>query len=143
MSTSVKQSVAATALAALFVWPAIHFTLTQTAGVDPWKLCGWAMYARPRRAQQLALMELRDGATAPIREISDAAREELRRVSASRAALGALQSMESFGRLLLDERPDADGVRVVVRTIAFDCATARVDDVTDQTYDYARSTDGG
>lgn len=138
MTTRAKRRLAVAALVVLGVWPAIHFGLYRQYAIEPWKLCGWAMYARPRSTQQVALMELHDGHLRPIHQISAPAREELARLSARRGALGALQPMDSLGAMLLEERPTGDGVRIVVRNIAFDCRSGRLDAIDDATYDYLR-----
>lgn len=138
MSSEAKRRLAVLVLALLALWPAVHFGLYQRYGIESWKLCGWAMYARPRGTQQVALMELAEGGVRPIHEISDVARDELTRLSARRGVLGELQPMDSLAKMLLAERPTAEGIRIVVRQIRFDCDSARIDDVDDDSVDYMR-----
>ena len=136
--TRAKQRLAVGILAALVTWPGIHFALYRIHGIDPWKLCGWAMYARPRTSHQFLLMDLLGDRVGPVASISASAREELARVSARTGALGRLQSPDTLGAILLQERQHADGIRIIARSTGFDCTSGTIRDLRDTTYDYWR-----
>lgn len=142
MSTKAKRNLALAALVGLALWPAIHFGLYRAYAIEPWKLCGWAMYARPRSSQHVLLMDRNDERLGPIRRISPRAQNELTQLMERRGALGALQPMDSLARILLSERTTTSGLRITVRTTGFDCGTGRIEVLGDRDYDYDRAENG-
>lgn len=124
-----KERAALAALVVLALWPAVHHALYRIARIDPWKLCGFAMYSRPHAAHQLALWGLGDGTARELTVDTPALAAVVERVGRRRGALGALQPVDPIGRAALEAHPELDAVRIIVRRIAFDCRSARIDDV--------------
>jgi len=125
-------------LAAVAVWPAVHYGLYRAYGIDPWKLCGFAMYTRPHAAHRLEVLQVRDGQATPLRVVSPALAAEADRLGRRRGALGELGSPDRLGRLILAELPDVGHVRLVLHRVDFDCRSTRLDLVEARTYDYVR-----
>jgi hypothetical protein len=137
---AVKQWVGVVLLAVVAVWPAVHHGLYRRYGIDPWKLCGFAMYTRPHAAHQLQVLEVRDGEARPLRVRSPRLAAEAEHLGRQRGALGELGSPDRLGRMVLAELPDVDHVRLVLQRVDFDCRTTRLDRVETRTYDYTRDT---
>ena len=137
-SVQMRRRLVVTILLIVAIWPAIHFGLYQFYAIDPWKLCGWAMYTRPRSTFQLGVFEVRDEKLFPIDTSEAPYASEVKRLGRWRGVIGKLQSMDSLGEMLLTERSDLDHVRILVRRIGFNCSTAMLDSYEDSFYDYRR-----
>lgn len=133
-----KQAIALAVLACAALWPGLHFALYRNYGIDPWRLCGWAMYARPRSAQQLSLFTLQgDGAT-QVSNLPPQLRQRTEAAIARRGALGELTNFDDIAPDLLAAFPRADGIRLVLRRTDFDCRSGRLDKVGEYTRAYWR-----
>lgn len=122
-----KRTLAAAFLIAFAIWPAIQFTLTQTHGVDPWKLFAWGMYTVPGPkplARVVGLLE--DGSTEKIAvaSYSDAERRVLEAHLMRRATLGAFVDEAPLAKTLLARNPRWKGVVIVVADPDLDRRTA-------------------
>lgn len=61
MSLPAKKWVARGIIVILGIWPLLHFTITKSRGLDPWKLAGFAMYTAPRLSTHLRLFGVEQG----------------------------------------------------------------------------------
>lgn len=112
-------------LIAFALWPAVHRGLVAGYDANPWKLAGWAMYARPHFPSQLALGLVEDGRTRPVELVEweqVLAAEYLER----RFSVGRLASPAALVDALLARFERAEGVVVEVRTPTFDLPSARI-----------------
>lgn len=137
-----KQGLTLFALVALMLWPALHYALYRNFGIDPWRLCGWAMYARPRSAQHLTLFALHGTSETQVTSLPPGLRQQTEAAIARRVALGSLATFDSLAPALLAGLPDADGVRLVLRRTAFDCRSGKLDQVDEDTRSYWRRDAG-
>jgi len=133
-----KQRVGLALLVVVAVWPGLHHWLYRSYGIDPWKLCGFAMYTRPHAAHRLEVLQVRDGHATPLRVVSPALAAEAEQLGRRRGALGELGSPDRLGRLILAELPDVGHVRLVLHRVDFDCRTTRLDRIETKSYDYVR-----
>ena len=133
-----KRNMVGLILALMALWPAVHFGLYRAYHIDPWKLCGWAMYARPHPTYLIGHYRLGEDHWLPEEPRSEAVIREMHRVSRRYRAFGTLQSLDSLGEVVLAERSDWDAVRFVVRRFEFDCGTASMDYGIERTYEYRR-----
>lgn len=129
-------------LVAVALWPAVHYGLYRRYGIDPWKLCGFAMYTRPHAAHRLEVLEVRDGEARPLRVVSPTLAAEADRLGRRRGALGELGSPDRLARMILAELPDVGHVRLVLHRVDFDCRSTRLDRVESRSYDYERTGQG-
>jgi hypothetical protein len=136
----VKRNAVLALLACAGLWPLGHRVLVARAGVDPWKLAGFAMYATPSLPVLVAIFVPRDGRLVLVDEatLPAAARERLDRFRAERLALGRLREPEDVARALLAARPDAGGVMIVVQRTDLDPRTARTTS-SEEIFSYDRS----
>jgi len=122
----VKRRLVVAFLVAFAIWPAVHRALVAVYDVNPWKLAGWAMYARPHFPSRLALYLVEDGAERPVSGLDDwdqvMAAEYLER----RYSAGRLASPRALADRLLARNAQADGVVVEVRTRFFDLPSATI-----------------
>lgn len=103
-------------------WPLVHRALVARYDVNPWKLCGLAMFCVPNPQTEVHVF---DGSGALVRSIprervtpADLAAVQEFRVH--RNLMGRLVSHRSLARTILREHPEID--RVVIRIV-----TKRVD----------------
>jgi hypothetical protein len=123
----VKRRIALALLAFAALWPLAHRALVAAFGTDPWKLGGFAMYAQPSLPVLVALFVPADGHLALVDEATLPAdvRDRLDRFRRERVALGRLREPADVARALLDARPDAVGVTIVVQRTDLDPRSAR------------------
>lgn len=118
-----KQRLALLLLCAALVWPAIHFLLYRTHGIDPWRLCGWAMYARPRAAHHLAITTLHGTEERRLDSLPPTLLALADSTVRQRSALGSLAGDDDLAQAILAAVPDSDGVRLVWQRTDFDCGS--------------------
>lgn len=138
MSVLAKKRLLGAILALVSLWPLSHFALYHAAGIDPWKLFGWAMYARPRNHIQITALALRGGEPHPLHPPSPRQREVFARVNARRAAFGELAGVDALAEVLLEENPEVDALRIRVRTTDFDPQSGYFNRERTDDFDYAR-----
>ena len=117
LGDDMKRTLAAAVLVAFAIWPAVQFTLTQTHGVDPWKLFAWGMYTVPGPKPLARIVGvLEDGSTEkiPVASYSDAERLALEEHLMRRAVLGALVDEAPLAKAMLEGNPSWKGVVIVV-----------------------------
>lgn len=121
-----KRRIVVAFLVAFALWPAVHRALVAGYDVNPWKLAGWAMYARPHFPSRLALRLVEDGRERPVPALDEweqlLAAEFLER----RYSVGRLASPDALVEKLLSRLPEADGVVVEVRTRFFELGSATI-----------------
>jgi hypothetical protein len=127
----VKRRLVIALLVAFAIWPAVHRALVAAFDVNPWKLAGWAMYARPHFPPELRLYVLREGALRPLARLTPWEQTLADELVERRYTLGALASSDALSRALL-ERTRGDGVVIELRTRFFDTATARIGERVDR-----------
>lgn len=113
-------------LIAFAVWPAVHRVLVATWDVNPWKLAGWAMYARPHFPSRLAVYLLEDGEQRPVPGLDDWEQVLAADYLDRRYSVGRLASPRALAEHLLARNGAADGVVVEVRTPFFDLPSATI-----------------
>jgi len=123
----VKRRIALALLAFAALWPLAHRALVAAVGADPWKLAGFAMYARPTLPVLVALFVPADGQLELVDEeaLPAEVRERLDRFRRERVALGRLREPDDVARALLDAHPGAAGVTIVVQRTDLDPRSAR------------------
>ena len=106
----------ATAVAVVLVWPAFQWGLVTFANVDPWKLCGFAMYAIHQSVEVL-IVDTSDGQsrnlTANLRPPISRARKAWRRV---RRVFGDLTRPDHLASVVFDTLKKVDGIGIVAIT---------------------------
>lgn len=107
------------------VWPAVHRSLVAGWDVNPWKLAGWAMYARPHFPPELRLYVLRGGGERPIARLTPWEQTLADELVERRYTLGELASSDDLARALL-ERTRGEGVAIELRTRFLDPDTAHI-----------------
>lgn len=123
-----KRRLVCTFLLLFAAWPALQHTLVRVYGVDPWRLCGWAMYAVPGPMKTVRVVALRDAAAPQLLNHAGYPREVERLVTTYRwrkQALGELASADRLAETLLALHPDWDGVALPVVTLVLDPDSAR------------------
>jgi len=124
----VKRRVACVFLLLFAAWPALQHTLVRVYDVDPWRLCGWAMYSVPGSMKTLRVVALRDGAEPQLLNHEVYPPEVERLVTTYRwrkQALGELASADRLAETLLAMHTDWDGVALPMVTLALDPESAR------------------
>lgn len=123
----VKRNAVAALLLFALLWPFAQRALVARFGLDPWKFAGFAMYAAPSLPVLVAVFVPRDGRLVLVDEatLPEPVRARLDRFRVERLALGRLREPEDVARALLDARPDASGVMIVVQRTDLDRHSAR------------------
>jgi hypothetical protein len=121
----VKRRVVVTGVVLFALWPAVHRGIVAAYDANPWKLAGWAMYARPHFPSQVELKRLRGGQLLPV-ELTAWERTLVEEFVDRRSTLGELASPESVAREVLDRHEGDDAVVVEIRTRFFDLESARI-----------------
>jgi len=119
VTTVAKQRAVALLVAALALWPLVHFALTRAYGIDPWKYFGWAMYATPPPSRSEVAVVVRSGSgdlTLSRAQLSGKSRLELERFQDRRARWGSLATPRLLATRLFDEHLDVRSITVVVTT---------------------------
>lgn len=126
MRITTKRSIIAAGLAVFAAWPPVHYAITATTELSPWKGFGWAMYCVPARQVTVRVNPL-DGEAPAIPEPARQPRGLLRAYVdfvERRRAVGRWARPDAFARAVLEEYPDAAGIEIVVEQAAVDRATA-------------------
>lgn len=136
---ALKRNIITTGLVLLIAWPVVHFALHQRYAIDAWKLCGWAMYARPAplRWINVSTIDRTDEATT-FHFDSAALDAALLHAGRMRGVFGEIYEMRPLAEAVLDATADAVKARIDVTRAEFDCRTARFDDVVGLRYEYDR-----
>jgi hypothetical protein len=107
------------------VWPAVHRALVAGFDVNPWKLGGWAMYARPHFPPELRVYVVRGGSERRLGRLTAWEQLLADELVERRFTLGELASADDLAHALL-ERTRGDGVAIELRTRFLDPATSRI-----------------
>lgn len=143
MTVERKRAIVASLLGVAFVWPGVHHALYRRYGIDPWKLCGWAMYTRPHDARQIVLLANAEGREERVPLDDSAVAGEVRRLGRLRGALGELQPLDELGAAVLAARPWATRAIIVERRIGLDCPSAHLRVLGTRRYDFERRPSSG
>lgn len=135
MVTRVKRRIALALLAALSIWPLVHYGLARCYHIDHWRFSGFAMYTRPTDQPTLKFLgQLGDRPLTP-----DALRAALgpdaRRVDAyvtRRKLWGELAEPSALGRLILDRMPQLSELTIVIDTATLAPGDDRLSTYTDR-----------
>jgi hypothetical protein len=111
-----KKRVLAGILALLVVWPAVHYGLVAALDLDPWRFCGFAMYATPAAHQWVFMIELRGDKRVHIHHtwLTDEGRKAYRTLRKDRALLGELAPPHALAQAIFDERPEIEALEIVL-----------------------------
>jgi len=115
-------------LIAFAIWPAVHFVLTQTHGIYPWKLFGWAMYSVPRRYVTIAVEDRtrpRHPTALDLRHELPELEESIRAYQDRRWALGEFAPADDLVAEIFAARPGMRALRLQVRRLELDRASSR------------------
>ncbi len=123
-----KRRVLLTALAALVAWPIAHPFVVEALDLDPWRFCGFAMYATPSTYQRVYLIELRGDREVHLHPswFSDDAKDRIQEYKRQRSVLGELLPPHEVAELVFAERPEIEGLKIVVQRDAISARTSRV-----------------
>lgn len=123
-----KPAVATAIVLLVALWPLGHRGLVAFAGINPWKLAGFAMYAAPAPPLGIALYGLRDGRLARVDPTGLPAhvRAALRRFEIERHALGELLRPDAVARDVLASLPQVSQLSIVVQKTTLDPRDARL-----------------
>jgi len=130
LTTAGKARVAVAGLAALLLWPPVHWHLVETRAIDPWKFFGFAMYCRPSIPPRIDVRVLAGGRTvswSPA-EWPSSARPGLARFLRDRQILGDWRKPNDLAEAIFRMRPDAEQVLLIVRHPRIDRSTGLVTD---------------
>lgn len=122
-----KQRLARLFLVAFALWPAVQFTLTQTHGVDPWKLFAWGMYTVPGPKPMARIVGVREDGSLekiPVAQYSEREASLLRDFLRERASLGRFADETPLAEGMLALRPAWRGLVVVIADPELDRRTA-------------------
>lgn len=94
------------------LWPLVQRGLVAAFDAHPWKLAGWAMYARPSLPPAADLFELRDGRARPLPPDTWDEGEEgrIRDYLERRYVVGRFASADALARDLLAGHPELAGL---------------------------------
>ena len=127
LKLATKRRITTLLIAALAVWPAVHYVLVQKFELSPWRYFGWAMYCVPALSPDVTIYLVRDSGrelfeSSPDSEIS----EIVWRFEKDRQQLGRLRKPDAIGRWILDRHSDVRAVEVEVEERSLDTTTARI-----------------
>lgn len=125
-----KRNVVVVGVVLFALWPAVHRGLVYAFDMNPWKLGGWAMYARPHFPPQIRLLRIRAGEEIPLTDLTPLEQALAGDFVESRYSIGRLASPEELAQQVLARVPrgEADALVVEVRSPYFDVGSARVEE---------------
>ena len=124
MSFAAKRRFVLGFLVCLVAWPPAHRFLVASAEIDPWRLCGWAMYCTPKLRVEVVLVPERAGRPIEL-DLPASLREEADRFAERRAVLGRLVDPALLARDALSHL-DIDSVVVTIQHHRLDPRTNRI-----------------
>lgn len=122
-----KKRLLGLALGVLVVWPAVHVGLVAALDLDPARFCGFADYAKPPSYQWVLLIELRGEREVHMHNswFSTPTRQIYRDFRKRRTALGRPVAPHDLAEAILAERPEMEGLKIVVMRDEISAATSR------------------
>ena len=137
-----KRRIIGIGLVLFALWPLAQWTLVATYDVNPWKLAGWAMYARPSLPPSINLFELRDRGVRPLPPETWTAseNERLRDYLARRHVIGRLADVDELARDLLAGHRELSGLVILLTTRSLD-EDAMLRAISER-YGYSRTVSG-
>lgn len=124
MNFAAKRRLVLAFLVCLAAWPLAHRFLVASFEIDPWRLCGWAMYCTPKLRVEVALVPERAGRPIEL-DLPPPLREEADRFVERRAVLGRFVNPALLARSALN-RLDADSVVLTIQHHRLDPRTNRI-----------------
>jgi hypothetical protein len=126
VTTATKRRILNAALAIFATWPLAQIYLALSHHVDPWKLCGWGMYATPRMLVSARLGVERAGSISPydFRQAPAAVQAAFADYVNATAVLGDLASTAAVEAALFAHDPAADRLIISVERTRLDRRTA-------------------
>ena len=124
MSFVTKRRLVLAFLVCIATWPLAHRFLVARFEIDPWRLCGWAMYCTPKLQVEVAVVPERAGRPIEL-DLPPSLREEANRFAGRRAVLGRFVNPVLLARHALD-RLEADSVVVTIQHDRLDPQTNRI-----------------
>ncbi len=117
LSVAAKARIALAGLAALLIWPTVHWRLVESHALDPWKFFGFAMYCRPSLPPSLDAWILVDGRRIeyPPRDWPAGGTLFLQSFLHDRQILGTWRPPNAVAEAIFRMRPDAEQILLVVR----------------------------
>ena len=114
---AVKKRVLFAILGVLIVWPLLHIGLVARLDLDPWGFCGFAKYATPVSHQRVYMIELRGDKEVHLHNswLADDTQDVYRKYQKQRSFLGTLAPPHALAEALLAERPDIEGLKIIVK----------------------------
>lgn len=123
-----RKRVLFTVLAALAIWPIPHYFLVAALDLDPWRFCGFAMYATPSLYQRVFVIELRGDREVHLHPtwFSPDIKRQIDEFKRRRGTLGELVPPHTIAELIFAERPEVEGLKIVVEREIVSAETSRV-----------------
>ncbi len=123
-----KRRVVVAGVVLFALWPAVHRGLVAAFEMNPWKLGGWAMYARPHFPAEIRLLRIRAGEEIPVTDLTPLEHALAGDFVERRYSIGRLASPERLAREVLARAPraEAEAIVVEIRSPYFEVGSARV-----------------
>jgi len=112
----------------LVIWPFAHYALVHTAGLNPWKFGGLAMYLTPS-VTSVEFWDESDGVATELLPTGFPPHIQ-RRVddfSVARSALGSLHSPSHIAGVLFDHDPELVKLRVRIGVVRLNASTSMLE----------------
>ncbi len=111
-------------LSLLAVWPIGQWCLAEYCDVNPWKLCGFAMYCTPHKIV-VDVVDTTDGRRVLSEsELLQASNNQFADFVSYREHLGTLTSPDAVARSILQSSPDIKSLLIVIHVMQLDPATS-------------------
>ncbi len=132
-----KRGLVATLIALYILWIPVHFLVAQRFEINPWKLCGLAMYATPQPRVAITLFEVREGGLEPLWIEARVQDQQLYLdYMERRRQLGHLAPPDGLAEHLFALKPDVDHLAIVITRTAMNADAILADQRTG--YEYRR-----
>jgi hypothetical protein len=141
MSFATRRRILVLLLVTVSVWPAFHPFVVRALDLNPWNWWGWAMYTQPAERIEVVSYSLA-GEAVSAASLSDVQQEHLQRVyrvwSRRYIELHDFAPPADFARAILEVYGGWEGVRIQVRRIGLDRASASVAVKRTRVFEYRR-----
>ena len=129
LPTRVKKWTLGVVLGAILIWPAIHRRLVAEYHINSWRHGGFAMYCQAHRVQDFAILQIQRGRVRPINpeRLSEQTRMQAGRYQRWWRQFGDLADPRALAEQILEEIPEAEGIRLQRRRGWLDPSTARIE----------------
>lgn len=113
-------------LTVVALWPVVQWYLVVQHDVNPWKLCGFAMYCTPHRVIVDVVDTTHGDRRLSREELDEASDDQYGLFVTWRTHLGTLHSPEMMARTILDSSPEIESLQVQVHVMQLDHASSHL-----------------